>query len=408
MGEEIYDKLIDSPWHQTLLINTEKIITKEYEKYYPIYNYILDFIKKSKYLISNIELLLGENIKWDEPLHIFVLNPHIVSTNLFKELCHKFGKQFVLQTELQDKHYVITNISKSYIRLSYIDQYKGISLINYVGPVKRDNYLVLPPILELIDIYKNIYNPEKANDWNDMINKSQIIKTVADKNINSSILGFIPKKGGKNDSHDKTKLTLLMVNQIMIDMIKEYKDYILIHKYTANSNFNMSIISKNSIQTDFERINNYLKKRGGEFVIIYKNKKLFIGKDKRIQKNILYISFAHSNEFENTQKPFLDIYNNLEYEVVPYFEEDGFNLAHSWVQIRFYYIDIWNLLAAYHLKILNYTKFAEYTNRILNIIKEIKMDWTDMPTKYMGIYKNEYQAFKQIMQKEGKSIRVYC
>jgi hypothetical protein len=98
----------------------------------------------------------------------------------------------------------------------------------------------------------------------------------------------------------------------------------------------------------------------------------------------------------------------MEYELVPYYEDGGFRMAHNWVEIRFYYIDIWNLLAAYHLKIFDYEKFANYTNQILKEIEKIKIDWTAVPTKFMGIYINEFQAFKQIMQKEGKNERIYC
>ena len=413
MAGEVYGKLIDSSWHQQLLLDTEKSIVNEYSKYSNIYNFILNFIKKKEYLISNIELLLGDIIQLDQPLHIFVLNPNTVACVLFKELCHKFGKQFVFRTELQDKHYSIDNVSKHHIRVSYIDQYKGISLIDYLEPVKINNFLVLPPILELIDLYKNIYNPEKADDWEGLINKSQTIKTLTDKNIHNSIAGFLSKTGGEEkcvDCHDKKKITLLMIKQMMLDFIKEFRDYILIHKYSTQdgSNNNITITSKNSIQTDYERINNYLTKKGGEFVIIFKKKNLFIGNDQRITKHTFFISFAHSNEFANTQKPFIDIYNNLEYELVPYYEENGLNMAHSWIEIRFYYIDIWNILAAYHLKIFDYEKFAEYTNQILKEIEKIKIDWTDVPTKYMGIYINEYQAFKQVMQKEGKNVRLYC
>ncbi len=139
-----------------------------------------------------------------------------------------------------------------------------------------------------------------------------------------------------------------------------------------------------------------------------KKKNLFIGRDRRISKHTLLVSFAHSNEFTNTQKPFIDIYNNSEYELIPYYKHNGICMAHNWVEIRFYYIEIWNILAAYHLKIISYEKFAEHTNLLLKTIDKMKINWSEAPTEFIGIYINEYQAYKQVMFKEGKNTRLYC
>ena len=403
----IYDKLLKSEWYNSLTMETDKVINATYEKYKPYYEEILKFIKQNEYIISNLELLLGNDILLDKPLQIFVLDPVNVSSTLFRQLCNKFGKEFSMRTEIPEKHYSIDHITKHYIRISYINQFKNKSLIEYLTPVKIKDFLVLPPILELIDIYKNIYNPEYAEEWASMIDKVKIIKKITDNNIRQSIIDF---KGGKEDVSDrkKTEEILRSLKKILLQFLKEYTDYILINRYD-NDTKNILILSQNAILTDLDRINRYLAKQDSDYTIIYKKKNLFIGKDMRISKYTIYVVFAPTNEFVNNQRPLLDIYNNLEYELVPYYKDaNGLRIAHDWVTIRFYYIEIWNILAAYQLEMLTYDKFAKYTNNIFQQIDEMKINWSEPPTEYMGIYINEFQAFKQVMIKQGKNTRIYC
>jgi hypothetical protein len=399
----IFDKLIDSKWHAELVISTNKVIAKEYEKYVPYYNYILDFIKKNKCLISSMDLLNNKDISLDKPIQIYVLDPYTITDKLFRELCKKFGKNIVMQIDMQDKHYSISMINKRYINISYIDQHDGISLLTFLKPVEINGYIVLPPILELIDLYKNVYNPEKIDDWDDIIEMTPSIQKLSNDNIQHSVQEF---KGGKECKDCSGDDIIKMAKESILTFLKKYKDYVLVHK--PNDDYNHVIISKNNIQTDYERINNYLVKEGFEFIIIFKKKNIFISKDYRINKFTLYVSFAHANEFANMQRPFLDIYNNSKYELVPYYENNDLIMAHPWIEIRFYYIEIWNLFASFHMKIIKYDDFAKYTKKLLNDIDKMNIDWKTAPTKYTGVYINEFQAFKQVMLKNGTNMRLYC
>jgi hypothetical protein len=44
----------------------------------------------------------------------------------------------------------------------------------------------------------------------------------------------------------------------------------------------------------------------------------------------------------------------------------------------------------------------------LDTIDKLKVDWTVAPEQFMGIYINEYYAFKKTMLLEGSSTRLYC
>jgi hypothetical protein len=393
----IYDKLLSSDWKNKLVEATNNVINNEYKKYKPFYDFIINFIKKNECLISSLEMLIENTILYNKPLQIYVLNPEEISLKLFKELCKKFGRNFVLRVEVSEKHYSIDYITKNYIRISYINQYKNISLIDYLTPIKVDNLLILPLILELIDLYKKIYNPEYAEEWEELINKSKNIKILTDKNLKKSITSF---KGG-----DNKESILTSIKDLTLKFLEEFSDYILIHKPTKYDS--ICIMSKNTIKTDFDRFTNYISKYN-DFNITFKKKNIFIAKDNRITKYTFFISITNPNEFINKEKPFLDIYNNLSYELVPYTTFDKLKIVHPWVEIRFYYIGIWNILAAFHMKSINYETFSFLTNILLNNIENIKIDWNDLPKTFMGTYINEFQAYKKLMLKHSYNPRIYC
>jgi hypothetical protein len=414
----IYGKLLTGKWHSDLIANTNTIINSVYAKYQPYYDFILEFIKKNQHLVSCAELLLGEPTPLDKPLHIFVLDPGVVASEIFKLLCKKFGREFVLQIEVTDKHYSVSHIAKMYIRISGIEQYKNKSLIDYLMPVAVSGLVVLPPILELIDIYKKIYNPEYADEWSKLIAQAITIRDITDRNITDSLQALTA--GGadisttKGDDAPETCTDCkesedTIMNELRADVIKfinTYPDYLHIYADHAGT---LSIISKNSIEVDFKRINEYLDNHSNyNFTIIFKQKKLFIGKDQRIEKHSLYVMKARGKLFGATNVAFLDIYNNSSYELIPYIEHNKQRVSHKLVQIRFYYIEIWNIVAAYHLGLLQAERFKKLIPDIMAQIARLQIDWNDIPKQFIGIYVNEFRAYKQVMQMARKQTRIYC
>jgi hypothetical protein len=117
---------------------------------------------------------------------------------------------------------------------------------------------------------------------------------------------------------------------------------------------------------------------------------------------------ARGKLFGSTNIAFLDIYSNSAYELVPYSEHNKKRMAHKLVQIRFYYIEIWNIVAAYHLGLLQADRFKKLIPDIMTQIAKLHIDWTDVPKQFTGIYINEFRAYKQVMQIAGKQTRIYC
>lgn len=424
----IYNNLIQDEWLSELIDKSKIFIQKEYKKKNePLYQFIFDYIKlqKQELLISNLDLLLYGSIQdYNKIIEIYTLEPNIVADDLFKKLCGKH-KYYAMRIESFDNYYSIEYETLQFIRILKINQYKDISLLNFILPVKIESIYIFPPILELIDLYKNLYNPEYIDDWGDIIVNIKKIKTLTDKNITDTIKS---KKGGDNEKNiskcsnckeERSKL-IGQIKEIIIDFVKTFNDYIFVHDIDYEVKKKIKLISKNNIQVDFERLNNYLDKIfNKEITIIYKKKNLFIGKDLRIIKYTFYIEMSkYGNKWSKISKPFLDLFNNASYELIPYVIDDNTKLkiAHPWVQIRFYYIEIWNILAAAKLNIIDKDSEILYITQLLKDINDynskkdqmLVLKKETMPYNYFGIYFNEHRSYKQSLLLQKNNIKLYC
>lgn len=464
----VYEKIIENKWCEDVLDETNVIIQTAYRTYEPLYKFVLEYIKSRKLLISSADLLINglDHLNYNKPIQIYTLIPEEISKDLFNQFCKEKGKFFSLNTEIFNEHYSIEYQTKQFARISNIKQYKNTSLIDFMLPVNISKLLVLPPILELIDLYKKLYNPEYADEWEGIIKQTDAIQIMANKNIydtmkehnssvgekqktNNSVGGIksnspvgekqktnssVGKKQNPCDNcnndtdippvckscKDKRNSQVDEVKELLIEFLSTYADYVVIHKFNESplKGKNIEIISQNNIETDFERLNNFISKLSVDNkTIMFKQKNLFIGKDIRILKYTFFLTMAkYGNQWDIVKKPFLDIYNNSSYELIPYEPHTHFDkteriikYAHPWVQIRFYYIEIWNILAAYKLKALSWEQYSEYISDILKNINKIQIKYNvDMPKKYTGIYYNEFQSYKQVMLQDGKNGKIYC
>lgn len=426
----VFEQVLSDKWYVDLSNKLDQTIQSAYLKNEALYAYILKYTKNNNLLVSSVELLVDNNahVNYNKAIQIFSLDPTNTATDLFKLLCKTKGRDFSMNIDAVDIHYSIDYLTRPLVKISKINQYKEVSLMDFILPLNINNIYVLPPILELIDLYKQLYNPENVDNWCDIIYKSEKIRAITNQNINNTIN---IKKGGKcvtckqktdinisacKSCKDKRNMQVDEVKDILIDFLSTYGDYVAIHKFHESplKGKNVEILSKNDISTDFERLYMFINKLSADNkTIMFKKKNMFIGKDLRIIKHTFYLTMSkYNNQWSIVKKPFLDIYNNCSYELIPYelhkIDNKTIKFAHTWVQARFYYIEIWNILAAYKLDILNDAQTSTYINDILEHVNNIKISITDIPRNYTGLYINEYQSFKKIILKKGKSSKIYC
>ncbi len=420
----VFANLIKGKWFVELFDKADVFINGMYKKKNePLYQFILDYSKEHKILVSNLDLLVHGHIKnYNDIIYIYDLDPGNVANGIFKLLCSK-GRGYSLNIELANFYYSINYETSIIIKISKIKQYKNVSLVDFISPIIVDSIYLLPPILELIDLYKKNYNPEYVDDWVQINEYITAIKNITNTRLKKIIDGGGSDRGGSDrgsDRGDSDKINcidckenrhkyVVHIKDTIIDFLGTYNDYILTS--TPSENRSICLISQNDIQVDFERLNNFLSNVfESNISMIYKKKNLFIAKDMRIVKHTFLITIAkYGNKWSSVKKPFLDIYNNASYELIPYtltnINGKEIKLAHGLVQKRFYYMEIWSILAASSLKIINDETKVKYIKEIFEIM--IKMPDDDAPKLFFGTYLNEMRSYKQDVLKNSSG-RMFC
>jgi hypothetical protein len=117
-----------------------------------------------------------------------------------------------------------------------------------------------------------------------------------------------------------------------------------------------------------------------------REQELHIPKDYRTTRYTYYLSIQ--SEKGAVEKPFLDLFNSAEFEIIPCRIVDGLNIGHKFVILRFLFIDLWIIRVIKNLGLL--------TTDILN--KKIEYIWGLI--EYFRIAPHACKGFKYI----GKSI----
>jgi hypothetical protein len=167
----------------------------------------------------------------------------------------------------------------------------------------------------------------------------------------------------------------------------------------------IQIISKLQVESISVSIEKFVKPMTN-FQITYKEQQLNIPKDFRTKRYTFYINIE--TERGIVEKPFLDLFNSAEFEIIPFAIFNGICIGDKYVILRFLYIDLWILRLIYALGII--------TNDIINmkidhywfLINEFRGNYGDKlkTTNFFGIYRN-YLVDKKQENLKGKKYTPY-
>ena len=341
-----------------------------YTDFFPLYEIVEKYVKKHNLIISNKELLVGEEKKG---LSTYVL----YGPNIFKHannLANNLSVNTIyvkLFTNVKNEDFTILVKNVRLIQLYNIHK-NNYSVIN---PLRVGEFLMYPPELELIEIYHTLYDPSQAKDWEKAYDLE--IK-IYDKFLErKKILG-----GARGDKkiYPQTIINWLMnkKNCILIDtnsvkLINSREDYKNQFQVIADEvfiqEFSTFVFQFTGRETNVKKYSNIIQS------------------DKLLEKHSIYIKFPKGN------LKIMDVWNSIEYELVPYTTIKNIRVGSPNVILRFLLLKIWNIRYLKSIKILNEKTFTQILNEVLNNIKFIrkKRHPGKMETpkfNYMGIYVN--------------------
>jgi hypothetical protein len=359
---------------------------------------------------------------------------------LLKGLCEHFDKLFLLKIHEIDKSYSIDYDLRKIAFINTIKLYNNMPLYDFINPTIYKKMYLLPPILEVIDLYNKLYDVALSKTWEETYIIIKKLETLVDNDLDTlcktnkiSDKKEIPdkeksdkkksdkkksdkkksdkkksdKKGGKSivTKSDKKEDKMEKIITLLLNFIMD-NDYVLITDYAfyienkvKNKNSVLEFISKNSIDVDFELMMNYLNKF--ELVQLeYKHKSVYIN-DYLTKKHSFYINKKH----------ILNIFNNASYELISYYTVDNYKIADSIVNIRFIYISIWlNIVAQkiFKIKSKEFVDIIENKKKMLDFYKK-NIDIYDNKINFIGVYSDsKIEIKKMALEKIMFKSSFYC
>lgn len=391
-------------------------ITKERMKYLPIYTIIENFVRENNFIISRPSLLYesGVNITELDAITIYSENIFRFSGKLINKICEELEKQ---PDDVETPNLLESNINARWLNLrtvaaheeinlfydgrpivifKSVQLYKNISIIKLLIPMPsksgiftKEPLMLLPPELELMDIYHKLYAPDKAEEWEDLLKTEFHLYDLFIKRKPSMI-------GGAADCSKSIISNIETIKRLLILEFMRNNPLILIGDWAIKlmefgetgqpfkENFEKVQILIDSSITDFnELLENFLK-NVTQYKCSYREEKLHIVDDGRLRKYTFYIGGICSVTGQRMEKPFLDVFNSCRYEIVPFRLSSEFNLSKSdeypgdvkignaYVLLRFLLLDIWILRVIKNLGLLTSNILENKITRIFASVEKIK------------------------------------
>ncbi len=411
----MFEKLMKNDYSDELIRDAKKYIKQDRDSYNKIYEHIIDFCSKNKLIISDPDFLLDQREYWNS-IKIFTTNPDTMSKNLLKELCEKFETEFILKIKDMDVLYAIDYNMREMCSFNLIKLYKKFTLYDFIDPVKHKGIYLMPPFIEIIELYTRLYNPTEYDNWPELLETISKLNPSIDKYFkkilsikNNDQLSelFSTHFTGKNKLQSKEKKVypeFMFIKKILLKYIND-SDYITVNNTAYNIETDIEddsvieVISKHNIDNDYKILSKYMDKETN-YGIVFSTKELYIPGELLASKYVIYILVPIGKDFKKIH--IMNIYNNMNYELVNYYIKNGYKIADPITQMKFIYCSIWNSIIAQKVHGLNIEDFHNYLREKIKFLDffRSKINIYDKKENYDGVYIN-IQTEKKISALSG-------
>jgi hypothetical protein len=390
--------LLKTNWIDNIKKDAFIQIKKDRDIYSNITNVINEYCKTNQLIISNIPKILSlkesfETIK-DQSFYIFSENP-FYHANLLTNLIHEksqnkeIGQLTRLKTVVEYTEYVIDYDTRLIATIYNIKKYKQIKLMDLIMPVEIDNLLLMPPEIEIINVY---YRLSTVDDYEKYLEYEPLLYKEVLGRIQKGIIGGKSCKNKNKDLLEVIKLSivknfvpkfgLILLGSWAYDIITKNETCVNIDKIQI-----MGEMNKDTLLNELKVFINKITK----FSITYREQELHIPKDFRTKRITYYIKINSSHG--SVEKPFLDLFNCAEFEIIPCCKIKNTFIAHKWIQLRFLFIDLWILKMIKKLNIISTENISKKNELIIKLIEFFRSDTKQLEDlfkfiTYKGIYVN--------------------
>lgn len=398
-------------------------IIRERQVYADIYNLIEGYVgntvkldKKIRLMIGGtmgVNLLLGKERDLDDYVYdLYGEDPFLHANDLTNLI-----DQHLLKKKDDTKIVFMKTIIPYRTYKIFVDNRPLISIIatppnsyDLIQPLlvktfdQKNSVLVLSPEIHLIDLYRALYSPAMAGEWETALKDENKLFQHLKRNIKERI-------GGDKDAPKPDEATIEERQQIAAMLLKSFitdnAEVVLIgehalHMLTQSKIRTMVLqILSTDPDRDFEIVKSLIIKFLGRNIPVVKmTRDLYIMQDYRIRRTTIKIGAGEE------QKEIMYLYNSPQYDLIPFNTAiDAQNskrfiqVGNPFVILRFLLIDFWMVRWVESIKGINEEFAKARLNSILTKILELRsklsrLDEASHTTTLKDEFLNESSLFR--------------
>jgi hypothetical protein len=399
-----FAQIVKGDFVRNVVDESKPIINEDRTKYKPFWEHTLNYCKTNNIIISD-RLSLFKDKKIREVYNLYSMNPFRHSVQLANYLHEHTGEKLLsVMTVKENEEFTINIDSRALINIYVIQKYRKLDAVKLINPVEINGNKYIPPEIEIIEVYSDLYNPAKFGDWETL--KNNDLELLYDKIIDR-------KKQGILGAGDCQRQRREYMDILKIDIIQKWipeKEHVMLIGVWA---YNLLTRGLKKICTDSEKIqiisdsdpisvlDSIRTELNIPHKIIVKEQDLHIPKDFRTKRYTFYLIIDES------EKAFMDMFNSAAFELVPYHTHEKINIGDNYVILKFLFIDLWIVRLIEKLGIINTAVYTRKLNYLISIIDKVKNMKEVDRISYMGIF-HDYAIDKKIFKMEHNSVyRVY-
>jgi hypothetical protein len=336
------DVLVKSKWMSQIYDEALQHIEQDRQKNADVYKAIEDYCAQNELFISNASVIADEQTKqsiMDKKYNIYTTNALFHANELTNELHKKLSEKSLIKMKtVENMEEFSIEYNFQIVAVVYKLQKQKIDYKLVLQPVQK-KLLYFPPEIEIIDTYHKLYTEQDVDESLKLEDK--LCKLVYER-LDAGILGGLSCADKKREQFESIKISLILdwlpkQNAILLG-VWAYDWLIKTRKSLCVNVEKIQIISSmkpNDLLVDLQKYVSQI----GKIYITMREQELHIPKDFRTMRYTYYMKIK--TDKGEIEKPFLDLFNSGNFEIVPFYKVDGLRLGAKWVILRFLYIDLW-------------------------------------------------------------------
>lgn len=411
-------------------------IKKDRDKFALVWDTIETYCRQHKIIISDKYALVGEQDTlpsiYEKNYKLYTQDP-FKHANILTNLIHKNTNNKYIRLKTIYEH---EELAIEYdLRIVCIIYKMQRSAMEIVIPEKIDGNHYLSPEIEIIDVYKDLYtmnNSKQALEFEEKLFKKVLerkekgvfggnCKDLRKQLIESIKVALIKdwlrktKTGGNknnkysndnkynsnkynnnkyNNNNNKNGYKEF-IDESSIDNPLQNNKYVLLGSWARNW-----IKQGDALCADVEKIQmvglctpEQLRHELQTYIseihdvkVSFKEQELHIPKDFRTNRYTFYMKFQ--DERGTVEKPFLDLFNSANFELVPYYIINGIAIAHKYFLLRFLFIDLWIVRLIRQLGLLTSDILDRKIQYLWSVIEYFRNEKQEGEPQFMGRYRD--------------------